>query len=92
MSFLYRYLTTINRFYKNPDKIDKVLGIGTVIAGPGESKAAKLTNKQRRQTLFDEVLADTKTKKYSKRKYMEIQKEKSNKKRTFRKPLRKKHS
>ena len=81
----------LRRFYKNPDKIGKVLHTGTVIEGSGESRAARLTNKQRKQSLLEEVLADKKSRQYSKKKYLEIQKDKSNKKRTYRKPLRAKY-
>ena len=40
-----------------------------------------MTNKQRKETLVDEVLADRDIKNYSKRKYEEIQAEKSRAKR-----------
>jgi hypothetical protein len=66
----------------------KVLHVGTVIEGVGDSRANKLTKRERKQSIFEEVYADTKIKKYSKKKYLEIQKDKSNKKKTFRKPLR----
>ena len=56
-----------------------VLHIGTVIEGPHEFKSARLTNKERKQTITDEILSDMQIKDYSKRKYLEIQKEKSNK-------------
>jgi hypothetical protein len=67
-----------------------VLHRGTVIAGPAESKANKLTKKQQKQTIFEEIFHDRKVKDYSKRKYTEIQHEKSRKRKTFRKPLRSK--
>ena len=77
------------RFYKNPDKLRNVLHVGTVIEGSAEYKSARLTNKERRQTLVQEVMADVQLKSYSKRKYSEIQREKSNKrsKRIFAKPV-----
>lgn len=78
------------RFYKNPDRIGKVLHRGKVIAGPGESKANKLTRREQKQTIFEEIFSDRKIKDYSKRKYLEIQQERSTKRKTFRKPLRSK--
>ena len=68
-----------NRFYKNPDKLGTVLHIGTVIEGPSEYKSARLTNKERKQSIVEEILADKDIKNYSKRKYMEIQTFKSGK-------------
>lgn len=49
-----------------------------------------MTRREQKQTLFEEIFSDKKVKDYSKRKYLEIQKEKSNKRKTFRKPLRSK--
>jgi hypothetical protein len=46
------------RFYKNPDKIGKVLHTGTVIEGAAEYKSSRLTNKERKQTIVEEILAD----------------------------------
>ena len=63
----------IIRFYKNPDKLRSVLHVGTVIEGSAEFKSARLSNKERRQTLVEEVMADSQLKHYSKRKYTEIQ-------------------
>ena len=84
-----QYLTNINtlRFYKNPDKPGTVLHIGTVIEGPAEY-SSRLTRKERRQTIAEEILADQGIRSYTKRKYLEIQKEKSNKRKTY-KPIRK---
>ena len=68
-----------NRFYKNPDKQRPVLHIGTVIEGAAEYKSARITNKTRRQTIVDEILADSSIREYTKRKFMEIQKENASK-------------
>jgi hypothetical protein len=73
------------RFYKNPDRTGKVLHVGTVIGGFADSKSSRLTNKERKQSILDEVLADKKIKKYSKDRYLAIQQEKSNKRKTFKK-------
>lgn len=71
------------RFYKNPDKLGAVLHIGTVIEGPHEYKSSRLTNKQRKQSIVEEILADKSIKDYSKRKFNEIQASKLNKRKTF---------
>ncbi len=76
------------RFYKNPDKLGTVLHVGTVVEGVGEFKSARMTNKERKQTIVEEIMSDSRLKNYSKRKYSEIQALKSNKRR-IRGPLRK---
>jgi hypothetical protein len=42
-----------------------------------------MTKKERKQSILEEVLSDSKLKEYSKRKYMEIQAQKSNKHRRY---------
>jgi Fcf2 pre-rRNA processing len=71
------------RFYKNPDKMGKVLHVGTVIEGPSEYFSSRLSRKERKQTIVEEILGDKSLKDYSKRKYSEIQIEKSSKKKMF---------
>lgn len=71
------------RFYKNADKIRNVLHVGTVIEGPGEYSSSRLTNKERRQSITEEILADSSIKKYSKKTYLQIQSEKSNKRKAY---------
>ena len=61
------------RFYKNPDKQGTILHVGTVIHGSAEYKSARLTNKERKQTLVEEILADKSIKSYTKRKFSEVQ-------------------
>ena len=73
------------RFYKNPDKITNVLHIGTVIEGPSEYKSSRLTNRERKQTIVDEVLSNQLIKDYTKNKFLDIQRRKANKQKTFRK-------
>ena len=73
------------RFYKNPDKIGKVLHVGTVIEGPDEYLSSRLTGRERKQTIVEEILGDSQLKDYAKRKYNEIQYEKQNKKKMFKK-------
>lgn len=74
---------TLRRFYKNPDKMGKVLHVGTVIEGPSEYFSSRLSRKERKQTIVEEILGDKTLKDYSKRKYSEIQIEKSSKKKMF---------
>jgi len=64
------------RFYKNPDKMKHVIGVGTVVEGPEEFTTQRMTRKERKQSLVGEILADKSIKDYTKRKYGEIQKEK----------------
>lgn len=64
------------RFYKNPDKIKKVLHVGTVVEGAAEYTTNRMTNKERKQSLVGEIIADKQIKDYTKRKYVEIQQEK----------------
>ena len=71
------------RFYKNPDKMGNILHTGTVIEGPSEYKSSRLTNRERKQTIVDEILGDKKIKDYSKKKFLEIQTEKTSKHKAF---------
>jgi hypothetical protein len=64
------------RFYKNPDKIRKVLHVGTVVEGGAEYTTARMSKKERKQSLVGEIIADKQIKDYTKRKYVEIQQEK----------------
>lgn len=73
------------RFYKNPDKITNVLHIGTVIEGPSEYKSSRLTNRERKQTIVDEVLSSQLIRDYTKSKYLDIQQRHTNKQKMFRK-------
>jgi hypothetical protein len=46
------------RFYKNPDKMGKVLHVGTVIEGPSEYFSSRMSRKERKQTIVEEILGD----------------------------------
>lgn len=81
--FLNLSFLPLNRFYKNADKVGKVLHVGTVVEGPSEYFSSRLSKKERKQTIVEEILGDKTLKDYSKRKYSEIQYEKSNKKKMF---------
>ncbi|KAI8921474.1 Fcf2 pre-rRNA processing-domain-containing protein [Entophlyctis helioformis] len=62
------------RHYKKDDSKDlpKVFQIGTVVEGAGEYYAGRLSKSARKQTIVDELLADTKAKGYMKKKMGEI--------------------
>lgn len=66
------------RFYKkdNSKDLPKYFQIGTVIEGPTEFYSSRLTRKERKKTIIDELMADEEAKKYYKRKFLEIQKTK----------------
>ena len=75
------------RFYKKTDKIKNALHIGTIIEGSGEYKSSRLTKKERKQTISDEILSDQHIMQHTKRKYNELQDKNSN----FRKVYKDKH-
>ncbi|KAL9189184.1 hypothetical protein ACHAXT_011674 [Thalassiosira profunda] len=64
------------RFYKSSDsQTGKVLQVGTVIEGSAEYYSSRLTRKERRQNLTEELMADSSVAGYAKRKYGEMQRE-----------------
>jgi Fcf2 pre-rRNA processing len=73
-----------NRTYLNPKKFYKKadafgsshLQIGTVIEGSAEFYSSRLTNKERRTTLTQEIMADPEIASYAKRKFTTIQQHK----------------
>ncbi|RYH09678.1 hypothetical protein EON65_40015 [archaeon] len=67
------------RFYKNPDKMDRIVHVGTVIEGATEYKASRLSKKERKTSIVQEVLGDSALKSYNKRTFLAIQEEKSKK-------------
>jgi len=62
------------RHYKKTHKseIPKYFQIGTVVEGAGEFYSGRLTKKERKETIVDELLSDTKTKAFLKRKFQEV--------------------
>jgi len=63
------------RFYKKSaqeEKIPKYFQVGTVVDSPFDFYSDRLTKKERKSTMVDELLADAEFKKYNKRKYVEI--------------------
>lgn len=66
------------RHYKKEKwDIPKHFHLGTIIEGPTEFYSSRLSKKQRGTSLVDEILHDNDSKKYFKRKYSEIQLQKT---------------
>jgi hypothetical protein len=63
------------RFYKKADKFGKHVQVGTVIEGAAEYYSSRLTNKERRSNLTQEIMADPDSSSYAKRKFTKIQHE-----------------
>lgn len=80
------------RFYKNPDKMKSVIGMGTVIEGSTEYTSARLTNKERKQSLIEEILHDPLAKGYTRKAFNSIQSVKAKKTKIFSKKQYLKHS
>jgi hypothetical protein len=51
----------------------KLVQVGTVIEGSEEYYSSRLTKKQRRQNLAEEIMADADVKKYAKKQFSKIQ-------------------
>lgn len=64
------------RFYKSSDKFGKVLQVGTVIEGATEFYSSRLTKKQRRSNLAEEIMADPAAADYTKNKFKKMQQSK----------------
>lgn len=65
------------KFYKSADSFKgKVLQVGTVIEGSSEFYSSRLTNKERKQNLTEEIMSDVTVANYAKRKYYDMQSEK----------------
>jgi hypothetical protein len=65
------------KFYKNADSYEgKILQLGTVIEGSNEYYTSRLTKRERRMNLTEEVMADRTVTEYAKKKYRELQAEK----------------
>ncbi|KAJ3152439.1 hypothetical protein HDU86_005620 [Geranomyces michiganensis] len=56
----------------------KYFQVGTIIQGPTEYHSARMTRKERRDNIVDELMADTQSRQYFKRKFLSIQEEKGN--------------
>mmetsp|Transcript_867 Transcript_867/g.1907 ORF Transcript_867/g.1907 Transcript_867/m.1907 type:complete len:283 (+) Transcript_867:15-863(+) len=65
------------KFYKSADSFNgKVLQVGTVIEGSSEFYSSRLTNKERKQNLTEEIMSDVTVANYAKRKYYDMQSDK----------------
>ncbi|PVU93678.1 hypothetical protein BB561_003102 [Smittium simulii] len=83
------------RFYKrdsNSQAIPKHFQFGTIIEGPTEFYSSRLTKKQRKDTIVEELMADSKARSYYKKKYGEIQSKKQSGGKNFYKKVVKKRS
>ncbi|KAL7748347.1 dTDP-fucopyranose mutase [Sorochytrium milnesiophthora] len=54
-------------------ELPKYFQIGTIVEAPHEFYSGRMTNKERKQTLVDELLADTDKRRYFKKKFLESQ-------------------
>ena len=64
-----------HRHYKKSDStLPRYFQMGTVIEGSAEFYSSRISKKQRKGTLVDELLADAEFRKKNKKKYLEIQK------------------
>lgn len=70
------------RFYKHNDRraLPKYFQMGTVVDEGTDFYSSRLTKRQRKQTLVEELMADANIRQYNKRKYSEVQQKMRNKK------------
>jgi hypothetical protein len=61
------------RFYKSSDATGKVVQLGTVIEGAAEFYSSRLTKKQRRGNLTEEIMADPAVARYAQDKFQKMQ-------------------
>jgi hypothetical protein len=76
-----RHILDPKRLYKSTDaSLGKgFIQVGTVLEGAGEYYSQRLTKKQRRANVTEELMADTNVTNYAKKKFLEIQHEKETK-------------
>ncbi|XP_037682535.1 deoxynucleotidyltransferase terminal-interacting protein 2 [Choloepus didactylus] len=67
------------RFYKKNDRdgFPKYFQIGTIVDNPADFYHSRIPKKQRKRTIVEELLADSKFRRYNRRKYSEIMAEKA---------------
>jgi len=65
------------KFYKSADQFSNILQAGTVIEGSSEFFSSRLTKKQRRTNLTDEIMADPTLADYTKNKFKSMSQEKT---------------
>ena len=79
-----RHVLDPKRHYKKDNApLPKYLQTGTLIEGNTEYYSARLSKKERKQTIADEILADVSSRAYYKRKYGEIQTSKMSGRKAF---------
>jgi hypothetical protein len=61
------------RFYKSSDATGKVVQLGTVIGGAAEFYSSRLTKKQHRGNLMEEIMADPAVATYAQDKFQKVQ-------------------
>uniref|UniRef100_A0A7S4MJG8 Fcf2 pre-rRNA processing C-terminal domain-containing protein n=1 Tax=Vannella robusta TaxID=1487602 RepID=A0A7S4MJG8_9EUKA len=66
-----------DKFYKKADPLPKYFQVGTVVESSADFYSSRLTRKQRANTFVDELLKDSEFKKYTKKKFMEIKKQRA---------------
>ena len=65
------------RFYKSTDKHHSIVQVGTVIEGAAEFYSSRLTKRERRSNITEELMADKATLDYTKNKFKKMAQEKS---------------
>jgi hypothetical protein len=65
------------KFYKSADKQHSIVQFGTVIEGASEYYSSRLTKKQRRANITEEILADPSTADYATNKFKKMSREKT---------------
>ncbi|CAO3665512.1 unnamed protein product [Umbelopsis ramanniana] len=69
-----RNVLDCKRHYKKSDLKDPTyFQVGTVIEGPTEFFSSRLTKRERKQTIVDELLADDEARGYYKRRFLDVQ-------------------
>lgn len=64
------------KFYKSADKFGSIVQLGTVIEGAAEYYSSRLTKKQRRINITEEIMADPESSDYSRKKFRTMAQEK----------------
>lgn len=60
------------RFYKSSDRVSNIVQVGTVIEDATEYYSSRLTKKQRRSNLTEEIMADTRLRDYAINKFKDM--------------------
>lgn len=65
------------KFYKSADKSHSIVQLGTVIEGAAEYCSSRLTKKQRRSNITEEILADPSTADYATNKFKQMSRDRN---------------